>query len=193
MTTNIEDLRRFSIHDLKRLGMLRDGFNGSMIWTQNGEKVASIGLRVHLTGEEPAVLLHYTLTDTKEAVADWVRLHYQPSNLPGHTGGYWMFICPAMDKPCRVLFLHGGHFKSREALPRGTLYKCQTTSPYFRKLGYVFDYSDTMNALEDNLRKPYGKMFYRGKPTRKTRRLMKMDERYEQIMFQWLREHGNEL
>lgn len=188
MATNIEDLRRFSIHDLKRLGMLRDDFNGSMNWTQNGEKVASIGLRVRLSGEEPAVLLHYTLTYTKEVVADWVRLHYQPSNLPGHTGGYWMFICPVKDKPCRVLFLHDGHFKSREALPPGTLYKCQTTSAYFRMIGRVFDYEEMKTALSNTLRKPYGKMFYRGKPTRKTNRLMKMNERYERIMFQWLRE-----
>ncbi|MBL7825552.1 MAG: hypothetical protein JNJ57_02905 [Saprospiraceae bacterium] len=96
-------MRRSSIHDLKRLGMLRDGFNGSMNWTQNGEKVASIGLRVRLSGEEPAVLLDYTLTDTKEVVADWVRLHYQPSNLPNLNWGYWMFICPATGTPCRIM------------------------------------------------------------------------------------------
>lgn len=187
MITNIEDLRRFSIHDLKRLGMLRDSFNGSMNWTQNGEKVASIGLRVRLSGEEPAVLLHYTLTDTKEVVADWVRLHYQPSNLPGHTGGYWMFICPEKDKPCRVLFLHDGHFKSRQALPPGTLYKCQTTTAYFRNIGRIFDCEEMKTALNDTLRKPYGKMFYRGKPTRKTRRLMEIKDRNEKVVFQWLR------
>lgn len=167
--------------------MLCDGFNGSMNWTQSGEKVASIGLRVRLSGEEPAVLLHYTLTDTKEAVADWVELHYETSNLPGHTGGYWMFICPVMDKPCRVLFLQGGHFKSREALPPGTLYKCQTTSAYFRRLGHVFDYSETVGALRDALRKPYGKMFYRGKPTRKTNRLKKKEAQYERAILGWLR------
>jgi hypothetical protein len=88
----------------------------------------------------------------------------------------------------RVLYLHEGHFISREALPPGTLYKCQTTSAYSRKIGRVFDYSDTMGALGDTLRKPYGKMFYRGKPTRKTKRLMKIEGRYEREVFQWLRE-----
>lgn len=188
MTTNIEDLRRFSIHDLKRLGMLRDGFNGSMTWKQNGETVSAIGLYICLSGNAPVMVLQYNITHTGEAVQDLVKLRHQKSNLPGHTGGYWMFICPVTRKPCRVLYLHGGHFKSREALPPGTLYKCQTTSAYFRMIGRVFDYSDTMGALGDTLRKPYGKMFYRGKPTRKTRRLMKIEDRYGQIMFQWLRE-----
>jgi hypothetical protein len=188
MATNIEDLRSFSIHDLKRLGMLRDSFNGLMNWTQNGETVSTICLYICLSGNAPTMVLHYNITHTGEAVQDLVKLHHQKSNLPGHTGGYWMFICPMTRKPCRVLYLHGGHFKSREALPPGTLYKCQTTSAYFRNIGRIFDYEDMKTALNDTLSKPYGKMFYRGRPTRKTNRLMKIDERYEQIMFQWLRE-----
>jgi|GEM_PF-2577032 len=101
-----------------------------------------------------------------------------------------MFICPVKGKPCRVLYVHGGHFKSREALPPGTLYKCQTLTGYFRTIGRAFDYYDTMAALGNTLRKPYGKMFYRGKPTRKTNRLLRIEERYEREVFQGLREHG---
>jgi hypothetical protein len=122
---------------------------------------------------------------------DLVKLRHRKSNLPGHTGGNWMFVCPVTCKPRRVLYLHDGHFKSREALPPGTLYKCQTFTSYFRTIGRAFDYYDALAALGNTLRKPYGKMFYRGKPTRKTNRLMKIDDRYEKVVFQWLREHGD--
>ena len=189
MATNIEDLRRFSIHDLKRLGMLRDGFNGSMNWTQNGETVSTIGLYICLSGNAPTMVLYYNIIHTGEAVQDLVKLRHQKSNLPCQTGGYWMFICPVTRNPCRVLYLHGGHFISREALPPGTLYKCQTMSAFSRTIGYAFTYSDMKDELTATLQKPYGKMYYRGKPTRKTNRLMRIDERYEQIVFKWLREH----
>ena len=124
---------------------------------------------------------------------DLVTLYQQKSNLPGHTGGYWMFVCPVTCKPRRVLYLHDGHFKSREALSPVTLYKCQTLTGYFRTIGRAFDYYDTLAALGNTLRKPYVKMFYRGKPTRKTNRLMKIEERYEREVFQWLREHEDKL
>lgn len=122
---------------------------------------------------------------------DLVKLRHRKSNLPGHTGGNWMFVCPVTCKPRRVLYLHDGHFKSREALPLVTFYKCQTTSAYFRIIDWIFDYEEMKTALNDTLSKPYGKMFYRGKPTRKTSRLMKIDDRYEKVVFQWLREHGD--
>ena len=57
MATTVEDFRRFSVHDLKRLGMLRDGFNGWLNWTSEGETVSTIGLTVRLSGNDPAVLL----------------------------------------------------------------------------------------------------------------------------------------
>ncbi len=184
----IEDLRRFSIHDLKRLGVLRDGFSGLLNWIEKGEPVASIGLSVRLSGDHPAVMLNYTLTQTGEAVQDLVELRFQKSNLPTPAGGYWIFVCPVTRKPCRVLFFHRGHFVSRKALPHGTLYMSQTISPNFRKFGQIFDCYDTMNELSNHLLKPYGKRSYRGKPTEKTERLIKVEERYGQVMVQWLRE-----
>jgi hypothetical protein len=182
----IEYLRSFSIHDLKRLGMLRDGFNGMMNWTQNGEVVSTISLYVRLSGNDPAVMLRYKMTHTGEEVADWVKFHHQKSNLPTVKRGYWMFECQVTGNPCRMLYFHRGHFVSHAALPPGTLYKCQTHPKSYRSIGRVFGFEKVMTELSDTLRKPYGKMFYRGKPTRKTKRLMKIEERYENVMIDWL-------
>jgi len=185
MATTIEDFKNFSTHVLKRLGMLRDGFNGSMNWTQNGEIVSTIGLFVRLSGNTPTVILNYTITNTGEGVLDLVKLRYQKSNLPGHTGGYWMFVCPVTGSPCRVLYLYDGHFMSRKALPKGVIYKCQTCTRGFRTIGRVFDYEDAIGKLYGILLKPYGKKFYRGKPTRIAMRLLNKERRCDNAFRGW--------
>jgi len=179
MMEKIEDFRRLSIHDLKRLGMLRDGYNGSLNWTADGQTVASIGLLVCLSGDVPGAVLHYTLTYTGGKVVDVVKLRFLKSNLPNRTGGYWMFFCPVTGRPCRMLYLHDGHFVGRKALPRGTVYECQTYTGYSQMLSRALGYGDTVEALDKRLRKPYAKELYRGKPTRLTKRLMKVEGRYE--------------
>jgi len=185
MMEKIEDFRRLSIHDLKRLGMLRDGFFGSLEWTQSGEVVAAIRIYARMSGGVSAVALQYNLTYTGETVTDRINLRHQKSNLPGHTGGYWLFICPVTGNPCRVLYLHNGHFVSRKALPKGVIYKCQTYAGTYRAMNLAFDYSEAVSKLNEATLKPYWKELYRGKPTRATRRLMKKEDRYEQALKGW--------
>jgi len=185
MTDTIEDFRRFSVHDLKRLGTLRDGFNGSIYWTSGGEKVASIGLFVRLSGDAPTAILHYTVRHTGEKVVDVVKLRFVKSNLPGHTGGYWMFVCPVTGSPCRMLYLHDGHFVGRKALPPGTVYECQTHTRYFQTVARTLDYLDAVGKLNTVAQKPYWKELYRGKPTRFTKRLTDKENRYERALRVW--------
>jgi len=186
MPTTVEDFRFFSVHDLKRLGMLRDRYNGWMNWTENEKAVSSIGLSIHLSGAEPFMLLDYTLTYIGEKIADTVKLRFLQSNLPNHTGGQWMFICPITGNPCKILYLHNGHFKSRKALPRGTIYKSQTHMVSFRTVVRALDYFEALVALNQTLRKPYAKELYRGEPTRTAKRWVGKIMRYEQAMKGWI-------
>ncbi len=185
MATTIEDYRSFSIHDLKRLGMLCDGFLGSLEWTQSGEVVASIRIYTRISGGVSAVVLQYNLTYTGETVTDRINLRRLKSNLPGHTGGYWIFVCPVTGNPCRVLYLQDGHFVSRKALPKGVIYKCQTCTGYFQTIGRAFDYEDAIAELYGKLLKPYGKKLYRGKPTRTARRLLNKETRSDKALNVW--------
>jgi hypothetical protein len=187
MAVLIQDFLKFSIHDLKRLGMLRDGYRGSLSWNQNGKVTSTIGFAVWLSDAVPEVMLRYTLTQTGRMVVDRIKLHFQKSNL-NNQAGYWMFVCPITNLPCRVLYLHDGHFKSRKAMPPGTIYKCQTYYGTFKGVYRAFDYSDAVAALNTILQKPYGKTKYRGKPTRKTKRLIKLENRYADILESWLYE-----
>ena len=186
MATTVEDLRRFSVHDLKRLGMLRDGYNGWLQWPDNKGGGSTIVLTVRLSGDNPAALLQYTMTQAGEQVNDLVKLRFQKSNLPNHAGGYWLFVCPVTGNLCRVLYLDSGHFKSRKALPPGTIYKCQTHTVYFRTITRAFDYHDALVAISSTLAKPYGKEVYRDQPTRKAKQGMGKIARYERAMKGWL-------
>lgn len=109
--------------DLARLirkGWVRDGAmgSGSLDWTRNGERNASIGYSFDLADSEDArVTLHYTWTpngDEPRTVQQvicltWTRPHYG--------GRRWWFICPSTGR--RVGKLHlppgGGKFASRVA------------------------------------------------------------------------------
>jgi len=179
MATTIEDFRRFSVHDLKRLGMLRNGYNGWLKWSDNEGGGSTIVLTVELSGDNPAVLLQYTMTHTGERVNDLVKLRFQKSNLPGHNRGFWVFVCPVTGNPCRMLYLDSGHFKSRKALPPGTIYKCQAYRGSLQNIARTFDYYDAIATLDGTLQKPYGKTSYRGKPTRTVKRLMRKEGRLE--------------
>lgn len=185
MTTSIEDYRSFSIHDLKRLGMLCNGFGGILSWTQGKKTCSSLRIQVFLSDSKPGIVLYYTFANSGESVLDTVKLHFQESNLPGHTGGYWMFVCPVTGKPCRVLYLHNGHYVSRRALPKGVIYKCQTFTGCFRIIGRIFNTEDTIESLYKSLLKPYRKKHYRGKPTRTAQRLMKAESKYGEVLSAW--------
>lgn len=185
MATTIEGYRRFSIHDLKRLGMLRNGFGGLLNWKQGGETLSSIRIQVVLSGTTPGLVLYYTFTNSGKSVLDTVKLHFQKSNLPGHNGGYWMFVCPVTGKPCRVLYLHQGHYIGRKALPKGTIYNCQTYTGCFQTIGRIFDTEETIKSLSEVLGRPYGKMYYRGKPTRKAVQLMKAGKKHTIAVQSW--------
>lgn len=192
MASLIEDFRRFSIHDLKRLGMLYHGYKGTLHWKEGEEVVSSIGVSIQLFNPDPFILLEYTIRDTKEEIKDWVHLICQESNLPGCTEGYWMFICPVTGEPCKILYLDDGHFKSRKALPPGSIYKSQTQKGQWRMFSRVYDYSDAVAELDKEFMRPYRKFEYRGKPTRKMRRLMEKEAKYDWAMRGWFLHRGSQ-
>ena len=188
MVTTFDEYRRFSINDLKSLGFMQDGFSGWLNWTKSGNVESTIGVNILLSGSEPHVILHYQLTKTGTNVRDRIALHFAKSNLPNRTG-FWLFVCPVTHTPCKILYLSDGHFKSRRALP-GTLYESQNIPAYFRSLKRLFDNEEVTEKLWTEFKKPYSKMTYRGKGTRRLQRLEKKEDRFSQIMQTFLRERS---
>ena len=53
--TKITEMRRIDLVDLKRLGMLREGFSGNLTWSRNCEEVA----RIRVSHEAGGLRLDY--------------------------------------------------------------------------------------------------------------------------------------
>lgn len=170
---NFSDLKKLTLADLKRLGYMvpQHRCSSTVNWTRRGETTGTIGVTVSLIGTGGFVELEY-IFNSQEPMKYKVELVQLPSNLG--KGRVWYFICPLTGERCRTLYQVGKYFASRKAQPR-TLYESQTYSKQYRWLDKIYgpDFKAD-NAFQDTL-KPYIKRHYRGKPTPKTRRMMKWD------------------
>lgn len=93
-----------------------------------------------------------------------IRIEQRESNL-GVGGHYYYFLCPQTGRRCRYLYLYGGRFVSRYAIPR-VAYPCQRyRSKLTRSLEVFFGAAST--------EKRYGKEQYRGKLTPYGKKLLR--------------------
>lgn len=96
------------------------------------------------------------------------------SNL-GIGGSYYYFVCPITGRRCRYLYLYGGRFVSRFAIPT-LLYPSQM---YQARSSALIRGIDTLLELEKFSQERYRKEYYRGKQTPWGRRITKAYERYK--------------
>ncbi len=139
-------------------------------WNRNGEKYSSIGALINTN--TMTIQFHYTFQETIK-IQYTVNLIKRPSNLG--KGEMWLFECPETGKLCRKLYFYRGKFLHREAA-NGFFYQSQIYSKQFRGVSY---YSELENNYMQ-LYKKHLKKHYRGKPTKKFRKLtyrIKMGEK----------------
>jgi len=173
-TETIEDLLTLSITDLKRLGYLVKGATctGRVTWNRRGREVASIGVQTNTAGEIPAVRFYYNANGSPVDYS--TPLRFAPSNL--NRGGYYYFVCPVTGRSCRKLYLIGSRFVSRFAFR--ALYEKQTKS-HAERAG-VYGYLDAVTKLDDMIKQPRRKMYYREELTPYGRKVQKQAERVKQ-------------
>lgn len=170
--TLINEARTISLTDLKAWGYLEPNQikQGSVSWSFNGQKRASIGITVNTYNEPQAYLLfHYTI-DGNKAIKYKVNMFQKPSNLG--KGFIWWFMCPQTNRPCRKLYLNNGYFLHRDAM-KGAMYECQTFSKYGRMLDRYFGLEHGLFSVYDQINAKHFKKYYKGQPTKKYLKLMK--------------------
>lgn len=98
-----EQCHRVDIRYLKRQGLLKPGYSGSLRWSRNGEQTGSIRYRVE---ENRMVLLyrHRPSGGEWEEVEEPVYFDWTPCNYEGQRR--W-FICPILGCRKRVAVLYG--------------------------------------------------------------------------------------
>jgi hypothetical protein len=117
---------------LKRLGMLRPGYSGGLNWSQGGERIASISVRVF----EGHIRLQYK---SKPYGGEWEQINdtiYFGETRAGYGGLRKWFICPSCSRRVRILY-------------GGRLYRCRTC----RGATYESQYEPMFHASHSRIRR----------------------------------------
>lgn len=94
-----------------------------------------------------------------------IKVEQRESNL-GIGGYYYYFLCPETGRRCRYLYLYGGKFVSRFAIPKVAYPSQEYRSKLARSLDVLLNVSDLVERR-------YGKEHYRGKLTPYGKKLLR--------------------
>lgn len=148
--------------------------SGTITWSTNEVKKASISIRSNTYHVQPYVELDYKCEG--EPVKYQVKMVCIPSNLG--VGVVWYFLCPETNKRCRKLYSISGYFLHREAF-KDCMYECQTKSKSHRKMDKRFAAYFKSDELHEELYSKHFKKTYAGKPTKRYLRIMEQIQKAE--------------
>jgi hypothetical protein len=171
---------RFDIFWLRRQGYLKGYASGLMTWSRaSSDWKASIGFSCDTRADQPYIELDYTFRKGKtdeESINYKIRLAKTPCRLGGFR--YW-FVCPGLSngmfcgRRCAVLYSSKKYYVCRKC--NSLLYDSQFETrlarfdPGFRFIKY--------EAMAEKLMKELKRRTYRGRPTKKMRRIERLSER----------------
>lgn len=170
LPTLFDECKQIRIGKLKSWNYLKpqQAISGTITWSRQGEKVASIGISV--TTFEVHGLLTLSYKYCERSINYNVSLTSIPSNIG--LGRVWYFVCPETGRRCRVLHLVSGRFYHRTAFA-GCYYEKQTFSRNNRRL---FNRYEKFFAVENSYSEIYSRHFrktYNGVNTKRYTRLLK--------------------
>lgn len=145
---NIDDRISVSIGELIKFSKREGLTSGNVKWSSG----SSISFRIDFVREE--MVLSYTFQN-EESVEERILLVRKPTNL--NIGVQWYAVCPSTGKKCRKLFLYGGWFVSRYAIPE-TYSTCNRS-----RKQRITDQMFSILVMDENAK--YRKEYYNGKLT----------------------------
>ena len=162
-----------SIYRLRRLGVLAGCVSTIMKWVRtNSGKESYIRLSVDIT-DEPYARFLYTVTDKE---GNETKYDYEVSlvTTPCTFGGvrYW-FGCPDCGRRVGVLYLARGDVRFR-------CRHCNNLSYWSRNRCIIGTFGHTSRQI-DQLRGEIKRWTWRGRPTRKVRRLQALERKMEML------------
>ena len=175
--TEADALKKIETSFLKKHGYLSNWRSGTITWTHgySGNK-SSVGIETSPHGDEPYLRIHYTQTDRDTGEKKDFDYKVPMVTTPCRYGGkrYW-FICPwykngaYCGRRVGTLYKDGDYFACRHCY--NLTYSSRNES---RRFGSFVSIPGVEKAETDVKRR-----YYRGKPTRKFRRYLKMANRFE--------------
>ena len=184
-----DGLKKIDVRFLKKLGYFKGWSSGTLTWTHgySGSK-SSISIQTSILEGDEYLRLTYTQTDRDTIEKTDFDYKVQLVTTPCNYGGkrYW-FICPLVksNRYCGrrvgVLYKAGNYFGCRHCYH--LTYSSRKANRHY-KLYHLFRILDIDMRVE-KIRETMKKFFYAGKPTRKMRQIMKLDqglEPYQKIL-----------
>lgn len=166
-------LLRLSVFDLRRWGYLGQSKSGWLSWTDAwSDQKSIVGVS---SSAEGWVRLTYTQTNTETGEKRDFDYKIRLTPTPCYFGGerYW-FICPSAycGRRVGVLYKGGNYFACRHCYDLAYRSQRRSRSSKLYALGRILDLETRIEWLEERRKRRY----YRGRPTRKQRRI---DDLYE--------------
>jgi hypothetical protein len=175
--TLLDETKQISMSKLKEWGYLDWRTDGLITWSRGEVKTGSINISANPYAGNQYVELSYTYRQTEE-VKYQIPLVSVPSNLGN--GVVWYFFCPFAQKRCRKLYCAGKYFVHREAF-QNAMYECQTHTKRWRRIKSVLVTLDLVEGINSEIYRKYGKLYYKGKPTKRLERILRLQERVNSV------------
>lgn len=174
-----DNAKKISASFLKKHGYFKGWLSGIITWTSSGwggEHKSSVGIEVSTNDEDNYLRIHYTQTDRDTQEKKDFDYKIPLTTTPCRYGGkrYW-FICPMSKngvycgKRVGTLYKDGDLFACRHCYE--LTYASRNASGSYK--GFV-SAPDVDRAREEVKRE-----YYRGEPTRKFKRYMKLSHKFE--------------
>ncbi len=172
-----DSVKSVSIYWLKQKKYLVGGcISGTMTWSRNGEKTGSIGIAVNIDNESSWANLNYQMTRRDSGMVDKFDYKVPIVSTKCFFGGkrYW-FECSAVkngvacNRKVAKLYQGQDYFACRHCY--NLTYQSRLENPTFRNFPYsVLNLSMKADEMEGKIKK----RFYRGRPTRRYARFLKL-------------------
>lgn len=167
---NLDSAHSIDLTSLRKWGALRErGQDGTIHWTRDGEERGKVFYKTEIACEDQPNTLRLRYTSTSRH-GESHEMDYQVPlvSISCRYGGQkWFFQCPnaSCNRRRRILYEYGQYFVCRKCT--SMWYDSQTyAGNRYRFMQNLFD----AEKLEETLKRHY----YRGKPTKKFRRFLKL-------------------
>lgn len=174
-----DDVKKIRTNFLKKHDYFTGWRSGTMTWTRSGwggEHKSSVGIEVSITDGDGYLRIHYTQTDRDTQEKKDFDYKVPLTTTPCRYGGkrYW-FICPMSKngvycgKRVCTLYKNGDYFACRHCY--NLTYSSRNQSGRYKGFVSIPDIEEAEMQVK--------RYYYRGKPTRKYRRVLRLNERFE--------------
>ena len=176
----VEDSNKIELSWLKSKGFLVGFKGGNIQWSRNGEPTGNINIQVDTYSESPNIKFDYKVRP-HGSTEEWqnISFSFRLESLPCRFGGKkWFFVCELYAKgvycgqKVRVLYMVGNYFGCRRCANL-SYDSCNQNKRFNHGIWKAF-----MNEskAEEYYLKNVKRLFYKGKPTKKYKRYLKISD-----------------